>query len=103
VVSKDDALAHPIAHPNCRRSYGARPDITTAGAAEAATPSVTPSQIDAQRAADSERSRLAEARKFRQRARRAPSPAQKRRNASSSLAAARRGDAKVPVRKRPRR
>lgn len=103
IVSKDDALAHPIAHPNCRRAYGGRPDITTAGQADAATPSVAPSQIAAQRAADADRSRLQVARRFRQRNLAAPRPAVQRTGASTTLAAARRGDTKVPVRKRPRR
>lgn len=103
IVSKDDALAHPIAHPNCRRAYGGRPDITTAGQADAATPSVAPAQIAAQRAADSDRSRQQVARRFRQRTRRAPNPAVRRKTADTTLTAARRGDAKVPVGKRPRR
>jgi hypothetical protein len=28
VVTKDEALSHPLSHPNCRRAFGARPDIT---------------------------------------------------------------------------
>lgn len=28
VVSRDEALANPTAHPNCRRAFGPRPDIT---------------------------------------------------------------------------
>lgn len=103
IVSKDDALAHPIAHPNCRRAYGGRPDITTAGQADAASPSVAPSQIAAQRAADADRSRLQVARRYRQRNLAAPRLAERRTDLTSTLAAARRGDTKVPVRRRPRR
>lgn len=106
VVSKDEALAHPIAHPNCRRSYGARPDVHTKAAAELASPSVTPQQVADNRAADQQRSRAQEARRYRQRARSAPRPvsraAARRRGDKVSLAAAKRGDAKVPTR-RPRR
>lgn len=29
VVSQQEAMSFPIAHPNCRRAFGARPDITT--------------------------------------------------------------------------
>lgn len=33
-----DAAAHPIAHPNCRRAFGGRPDITTEEEAAVAEP-----------------------------------------------------------------
>lgn len=36
------ARANPIAHPNCRRSFGARPDLRTPADAETASPSATP-------------------------------------------------------------
>lgn len=29
IVTADEALSNPISHPNCRRSFGARPDLTT--------------------------------------------------------------------------
>jgi len=104
LVDKDTALTYPLSHPNCRRSWGARPDIKTAGEAEAATPSVTPSQTEAQRAADADRTRLQTARRYRQRARQAPKAATRRAvPAGQTLAAARRGDATVPTRRRPRR
>lgn len=32
IVSRDDALSHPISHPNCRRAFGARPDLDADGA-----------------------------------------------------------------------
>jgi hypothetical protein len=35
IVDKDTALAYPIAHPNCRRAWGARPDITAPSTARA--------------------------------------------------------------------
>ena len=52
IVTRDEALAWPISHPNCRRSFGARPDITDP---KQATPTVTESQNQAIRAADAER------------------------------------------------
>jgi hypothetical protein len=27
IVSKEEAMSYPISHPNCRRSFGARPDL----------------------------------------------------------------------------
>lgn len=27
IVTRDEALAYPISHPNCRRAFGARPDL----------------------------------------------------------------------------
>lgn len=38
------ALSHPISHPNCRRSFGGRPDIRSRTDAESAPPSTTPAQ-----------------------------------------------------------
>lgn len=29
ILERDEALAYPISHPNCRRSWGARPDVTS--------------------------------------------------------------------------
>jgi hypothetical protein len=101
IVDKQTALQYPLSHPNCRRSYGARPDITTKGAAEAATPSVLPSQTQAVIESDARRSRAQQARRYRQRNMRAPVPA-KRQKKASTLTAARRGDVKVPTRRRKR-
>jgi hypothetical protein len=39
IVTSDEALAYPISHPNCRRSFGARPDITSKEDAAAGKPS----------------------------------------------------------------
>lgn len=53
IVTKDDAMAWPMSHPNCRRTFGARPDITSKKAAKAARGGqVTPSQVEAQMAQD---------------------------------------------------
>jgi hypothetical protein len=106
VVDKDTALRYPIAHPNCRRSWGGRPDVRTKAMAELDSPSVTPQQIAANAEADQQRSRAQEARRYRQRARSAPNPvsrsAARRSKDKASLSAARRGDAKVPTKRRPR-
>lgn len=40
VLPKEDALKYLISHPNCRRSWGARPDVRTKEQAKAAQPSV---------------------------------------------------------------
>lgn len=107
VVDKATAVKYPVSHPNCRRSYGARPDIVTKGAADATSPSVLPEQIADNLAADQQRTRAQEARRYRQRSLSAPKPvsrsAVRRTAARSSLAAAKRGDAKVPTRRRQRR
>lgn len=56
IVTRDEALGFPISHPNCRRSFGARPDLVDAAAAAAAKGGqVLPSQTDAIRAADQAR------------------------------------------------
>lgn len=51
LVTQDEARAHPISHPNCRRAFGPRPDVTRANARDAAS-SVTPDQTAAQIRAD---------------------------------------------------
>jgi hypothetical protein len=72
IISIDEARAHPISHPNCRRSFGARPDITTKKQARAATGGqVTPEQVAAQRAQDTAR-RAQQARRRSRRGRVAP-------------------------------
>ena len=55
VVTKDEALAYPISHPNCRRAFGARPDVTTKKQAREAQRSVTEGQTQAQREQDAAR------------------------------------------------
>ena len=50
VVSRDEALAYPIAHPNCRRAVGPRPDLGVDKKARPAKPTVT--QADAAKLAD---------------------------------------------------
>jgi hypothetical protein len=56
IVTRDEALAYPISHPNCRRSFGARPDLDTPEKARAAQGGqVTVGQNDAVRASDAAR------------------------------------------------
>lgn len=52
IVTEREARSWPIAHPNCRRSFGGRPDLTTA---RGATGSQTAAQVADQRAADEAR------------------------------------------------
>lgn len=58
VVSKLDAESYPISHPNCRRSFGGRPDVADKAQAADLTRnrdtegSVTRAQVAAQTAAD---------------------------------------------------
>lgn len=59
-------VRHPVAHPNCRRSWGGRPDITSAEQAKGASPSTTPAQRVDQAA--SERARAVAQSERRQRA-----------------------------------
>jgi hypothetical protein len=54
IVNMDEGLAFPISHPNCRRTFGARPDLTERPA-DGRAPSTTPEQEAAQRAQDAER------------------------------------------------
>lgn len=55
IVTRDEALGHPISHPNCRRAFGARPDITSKVQAKKDPGSVTKDQIEAQKLQDAER------------------------------------------------
>lgn len=55
IVERDEAFAYPIAHPNCRRAFGPRPDITTSGEAKNAKGQVTADQVAAQIAQDDAR------------------------------------------------
>jgi hypothetical protein len=107
VVDKETALKYPISHPNCRRAWGARPDITTKYAADTATITVAREQIAANLEADKQRLRAQEARRYRQRTLQAPKPvsraATRRSTNKATLAAAKRGDAKIPTTRRRRR
>lgn len=49
-----EAQAHLLSHPNCRRAFGARPDITSAKQARTATPSTTAAQREDQAAFEQE-------------------------------------------------
>ena len=106
ILDKDTALRYPLSHPNCRRSFGARPDIQTKAHAEQASSHVTPEQVADNAAADRARARAQEARRYRRRSLSAPDPvsrrAVRRADAGTSLAAARRGDVRVPTRRRRR-
>lgn len=51
IVTRDEAAGHPISHPNCRRAFGPRPDITDQTLKDAKS-TVTPDQTAAQIAAD---------------------------------------------------
>ncbi len=52
IVDRDTSFKYVIAHPNCRRAFGPRPDILSADQAHRTPPSVTEEQVAAQRAAD---------------------------------------------------
>lgn len=55
IVTRDEALSYPISHPNCRRSFGPRPDLNKTASAAEKLGSVKDSQVVAQRAQDAER------------------------------------------------
>lgn len=55
IVSRDEAFEFPIAHPNCRRTFGPRPDLSGPAAASEGLGQVTPGQVAAQRAQDAAR------------------------------------------------
>jgi len=55
VLPQDQAMAYPISHPNCRRSFGPRPDVRTPADAKASSSSTLPSQTEAQIAQDTAR------------------------------------------------
>lgn len=56
IVSRDDALAYPISHPNCRRAVGPRPDLGV-DTARAGQRSTTAAQDAEQVAADEAKGR----------------------------------------------
>jgi len=58
IVSASDSTSHPLAHPNCRRAFGARPDVKSKKDAAAASKSTTQEQMDAQRKQDAARREL---------------------------------------------
>lgn len=107
IVDKDTALKYPLSHPNCRRSFGARPDVQTAAHAEQASSHVTAEQVADNTAADRERARAQEARRYRRRSFTAPRPVSRREarraTAGESLSAARTGNVRVPTRRGSRR
>lgn len=106
VLDKETALQYPLSHPNCRRSWGARPDVPNAAAAKAANSHVTAAQRADNLAADRERSRAQEARQYRRRKLTAPAPVSRetaRASAGASITAARSGKTRVPIKRRRRR
>lgn len=52
IVTESEAREFPIAHPNCRRSFGPRPDVRSEKGVARAARSTTPEQREAQIAAD---------------------------------------------------
>lgn len=52
IVTYDESLGYPLSHPNCRRSFGARPDIRTKAQAKVAKGHTTEAQRQAQLAQD---------------------------------------------------
>lgn len=76
IVDSEEAARYPISHPNCRRSFGPRPDLSASAPATSGLGSVTPEQTRAQMAADAvarstaQRQRNALARRNRRLARR---------------------------------
>lgn len=52
ILTVERAAQFTIAHPRCRRSYGPRPDVTSAEQARTAPPSTTPEQRADQAAAE---------------------------------------------------
>jgi hypothetical protein len=55
IVTADESLAYPISHPNCRRAFGARPDVSTKAQAKEAQSSTTEGQRAAQEEQDRQR------------------------------------------------
>lgn len=69
IVTYEESLEWPISHPQCRRSFGARPEIRTADQAASAGRSVTPAQTEDIRRADAARAAIRSRRAQRQRQR----------------------------------
>jgi hypothetical protein len=99
VFDKETAVRYPVSHPQCRRSWGARPDVKTAAHAQLLS-TVTAAQTADQEQAD--RARVAQ--QYRARRKTAPKPVSRRRAErvadKATLSAAKRGDARVPTRRR---
>lgn len=99
VFDKETAVKYPTSHPSCRRSWGARPDVKTAAHAQLSS-TVTDAQTEDQIQAD--RARVAQ--QYRARRKTAPKPVSRRRTErvadKATLSAAKRGDARVPTRRR---
>lgn len=55
VADRDTALAYPVSHPSCRRTWAPRVDVTSKAEAERARPTTTSEQNAAQRVQDAER------------------------------------------------
>lgn len=68
IVTAEQAAEHPLSHPRCRRSFAARPDVTSAEEAKTAKRLTTPEQAAAQLAADEERAQQLLSRQNRRRA-----------------------------------
>lgn len=66
IVTRDEALAFPISHPNCRRAFGPRPDLTNVERERRLGGQVTAAQTEAQRAQDAARAAARERRALRQ-------------------------------------
>lgn len=59
IVSREEALAFPISHPNCRRSFGPRPDLTSPSSQDQVTPEQAAQRVrDQERAARKEQTDL---------------------------------------------
>jgi hypothetical protein len=58
ITTYEESLTWPISHPQCRRSFGARPEIRTAEQASLADKSVTEAQTEDIRRADAERAAI---------------------------------------------
>lgn len=95
IVTREEALTYPIAHPNCRRAFGPRPDLRTREQAAAARGHVNPEQIAAQQAADA-------ARREGQRRRAAERRRQARAGVTARARAARSGPTEAIERRRAR-
>lgn len=75
IVTYDESLTWPISHPQCRRSFGARPEVRSADQAAGASRSVTPEQTADIRRADAQRAAFRSRRAQRLRQRQARSAA----------------------------
>lgn len=65
IVDAQTALSYPVSHPNCIRSYGARPDLSNDSATSVILPSTTEAQRADQRAAEAARAQRMSSRRRR--------------------------------------